>query len=67
MWNNEIELPDGSCSVSDIQDYIKYIIKKHKILTPISPIYIYINTINIRLVFYIKDGCKLELQTGARG
>ena len=24
-WNNEFELPDGSYSVSDIQDYIKYI------------------------------------------
>ena len=24
-WNDEFELPDGSCSVSDIQDYFKYI------------------------------------------
>ena len=24
-WNNEFELPDGSYSVSDIQDYFKYI------------------------------------------
>ena len=22
-WNDEFELPDGSCSVSDIQDYLK--------------------------------------------
>ena len=29
-WNNEFELPDGSCSVSDIQDYIKCIIKNMK-------------------------------------
>ena len=28
--NDEFELPDGSYSVSDIQDYIKYIMKKHK-------------------------------------
>ena len=27
-WNEEFELPDGSCSVSDIQDYFKNIIKK---------------------------------------
>ena len=27
-WNNKLELPDGSYSVSDIQDYIEYIIKK---------------------------------------
>ena len=24
-WNDEFELPDGSYSVSDIQDYFKYI------------------------------------------
>ena len=31
-WNDEFELPDGSYSVSDIQDYIEYIIKKHETL-----------------------------------
>ena len=25
-WNEEFELPDGSYSISDIQDYFKYII-----------------------------------------
>ena len=25
-WNDEFDLPDGSCSVSDIQDYFEYII-----------------------------------------
>ena len=34
-WNNDFELPDGSYFVSDIQDYIKYIIKKHKKIPPI--------------------------------
>ena len=29
-WNDEFELPDGSYSVSDIQDYIELIIKKHE-------------------------------------
>ena len=29
-WNDEFDLPDGSCSVSDIQDYIEYIIKNIK-------------------------------------
>ena len=24
-WNDDFELPDGSCSVSDIQDYFDYI------------------------------------------
>ena len=26
-WNEEFELPDGSYSVSDIQDYFEYILK----------------------------------------
>ena len=26
-WNEEFELPDGSYSISDIQDYFKYILK----------------------------------------
>ena len=41
---------------------IKSIIKKHETLTIIPPIYVYINGINNRLVFKIKDGSKLELQ-----
>ena len=28
-WSNEFELPDGSYSISDIQDYFEYILKKH--------------------------------------
>ena len=62
-WNDEFELPDGSYSVSDIQDYTEYIIKKHETLTTIPPIHVCINKINNRLVFKIKDGYKLELQT----
>ena len=27
--NDKFELPDGSYSVSDIQDYFEYILKKH--------------------------------------
>ena len=29
-WNDEFNLPDRSYSVSDIQDYFEYIIKKHE-------------------------------------
>ena len=28
-WNDKFELPDGSHSVSNIQDYFEYILKKH--------------------------------------
>ena len=34
-WNEEFELPDASYSVSDIQDYFEYIIKKHDTVTDI--------------------------------
>ena len=27
-WSDEFELPDGSYSISDIQDYFEYILKK---------------------------------------
>ena len=62
-WNDEFELPDGSYSVSDIQDYIEYIIKKHKTLTTIPPTHVYIYRIDNRSMFQMKDGYKLELQT----
>ena len=28
-WNEEFTLPDGSYSISDIQDHFQYILKKH--------------------------------------
>ena len=28
-WNDKLELPDESYSISDIQDYVEYILKKH--------------------------------------
>ena len=59
----EFELPDGFYSVSDIQGYIEFFIKKREILTTIPPIHVYVNRINSRLVFKIKDANKLELQT----
>ena len=58
-WNDEFKLTDASYSVSDIQDYIEYIIKKHETLTTIPPIHVYINRINNRVVFKIKDVYKL--------
>ena len=39
-WNDEFELPNGSYSVSNIQDFIEYIIKKHETLTSIHPIHV---------------------------
>ena len=33
IWNDTFDLPGGSYSISDIQDYFEFIIKKHKTLT----------------------------------
>ena len=43
-WNDEFDLPDGSYSVSDIQDYFEYIIKKCETIADKPPVQIYVNT-----------------------
>ena len=53
-WNAEFELPDGSYSVSDIQDYFEYIIKKHETLTDNPSIRIYVHKTENRITFKIK-------------
>ena len=60
-WNETFDLPDGSYNISEIQDYIEYIIKKHETIGENAPILIYTNTINNRIIFKIKTGYKLEL------
>ena len=62
-WNDTFDLPDGSYSVSDIQDYFEFIIKKHKTLTENTPIQIYPNKIKNIIVFKIKTGYKLNMLT----
>ena len=60
-WNDNFDLPDGSYSIADIQDYFEFIIKKHETLTENPPLQIYYNEIKNRIVFKIKTGYKLEL------
>ena len=62
-WNEEFKLPDGSYSVSDIQDYFEYILKKHGENTNKPSIQIYVNKIENRITFKIKNGYSLELLT----
>ena len=62
-WNDTFDLPDGSYSIYDIQDYFEFVIKKHNILTENSPIQIYPNKIKNRNVSKINTGYKLELLT----
>ena len=62
-WNKECELPDESYSISDIQDYFEYILKKHGEIT-VNPIKRrYTNKIGNRIQFKIKTGNYLELLT----
>ena len=37
-WNDTFDLPDGSYSIADIQDYFEFIIKKHETLTENPPV-----------------------------
>ena len=53
--NGEFNLPDGSYSVSDIQDYFEYIIKKHETIADDPPVQIYVNRIKNRIVFNRKN------------
>ena len=62
-WNGEFELPGGSYSISDIQDYFDYILKKHGEKTVNPSIRIYINKIENRITFKIKAGYYLKLLT----
>ena len=59
-WNEEFTLPYGSYSVSDIQDYFEYILKKHGENTNKSSIQIYVNKIENRITFKIKYGQKIK-------
>ena len=62
-WSEEFELPDGSYSVSDIQDYFEYILKKNSERVDNPSIRMYINRIENRITFKIKNGYYLELLT----
>ena len=62
-WSEEFELPDGSYSISDIQDYFEYILKKHSESVDNPSIRMYVNKIENRITFKIKSGYYLELLT----
>ena len=62
-WNEQFELPDGSYSVSDIQDYFEYILKEHSENVDNPTIRIYVNRIKNRITFKIKSGYYLALLT----
>ena len=59
-WYDEFGLPDGSYSISDIQNCFEFIIKKHETFAENPSIQIYPNKIKNRIAFKIKTGYKLE-------
>ena len=60
-WNDKFDLPDGSYSVSDIQDYFGYILKNHGENIDNPSVRIYVNKIdNIKNI----KKCQSEIKTG---
>ena len=53
-WSEEFKLPDGSYSVSDIQDYFEYILKKDSESIDNPSIRMYINRIEKELHLKLK-------------
>ena len=62
-WNDTFDLPDGSYSIANFQNYFQFIITKHETLTENPPVEIHPNKIKNRTVFKKKTGYKLELLT----
>ena len=62
-WNDKFELPGGSYSVSNIQNYFEYILKKHAQNTDKPSVQIYVNKIENWATFKTKNGYSLELLT----
>ena len=62
-WNDKFELPEGSHSISDIQDYFEYILEKYGEDIDKPLVQIYVNKIENRITFLIKNGYSLELLT----
>ena len=48
-WSEKFELRDGSYSISEIQDYFEYILKKHGETVDNPSIRIYVNKMELRL------------------
>ena len=55
-WTKDLELPDGSYSISDIQDYFQYIIIVLETFADNPPIKININKVENRITYKIKTG-----------
>ena len=62
-WNDKFELPDWLYSVSNIQDYFEYILRKQGENTDNPSVQIYVNKTKNRVTFQIKNGYSLKILT----
>ena len=62
-WSEKFKLTDGPYSILDIQDYFEYILKKNGENVDNPSIKIYVNKIQNRVTFKIKNIYYLELLT----
>ena len=49
----ELEMPDGSFSVPDMQDYLEHILKKYETLADKPPVQIYVNKTQTKVTLKI--------------
>ena len=61
--DDKFELPNGSYSVSDIQDYFEYNLEKHGEDIDEASVQILVNKIENKITFKVKKGYSLELLT----
>ena len=54
-WSDGFEVPNGSFSIGDIQDYFEYILKKHSENVDNPSIKTYVNKIENTVTFRIKN------------
>ena len=62
-WSDKFELLHGSYSVSNIQDCFEYILKRHEENIDNPSVKIYVNKMENRITFKIKNGYSPELLT----
>ena len=60
-WNDEFNLPDHSYSITQMQYYFEYFIKKYKNVADNPPIQVSVHKIKNRIIFKIKTGYKWQL------
>ena len=61
--DDKFQLPNESYSVSDIQDYLESILEKHGEDIDEASVQIYVNKIENKITFEVREGYSFELLT----